>query len=95
MVTNLNKFIGLKPGESRDVIFDTPVELEFERFFEDEPTKFLCTRMSGYYWDEDDHYSCDYYFYNETASNWICKENNLTGDSLNKVIEIINTKFNN
>ena len=65
MITNLNHLIGLKPGESRDFVLNTPVELEFERFFEDEPNKFTCTKISGYFWDEDDHYKCDYYFYDE------------------------------
>ena len=92
-VYRVNDIIGMNPSDSWEFVFDTPIELEFTRVFREEPIKFECVSIQGWYWDEDDHCISDFYFYDATSSNWVCKEHSLTNESHQKVMEIIYNKL--
>ena len=47
-------------------------------------------RMNAYYWDDDDHRTKDYYFY-DAQGNRFAKQYDLTDESLKKVWEFIKT----
>ena len=92
-VSRMNDIIGMISGDSWDFVFDTPIELEFKRFGREEPIKFECVSIHGWYWDEDDHCIADFYFHDAISSNWVCKEHSLTNESHQKVMEIIYNKL--
>ena len=92
-VSRMNDIIGMISGDSWDFVFDTPIELEFKRFGREEPIKFECVSIHGWYWDEDDHCIADFYFHDAISSNWVCKEHSLTKESHQKVMEIIYNKL--
>ena len=85
----LNDILGLFPGDSWDYVFDTPIELEYKRSSDEQICKFMCVSVHGWYWDDDDHRTCDFYFHDAGSPSWICKEYDLTPESLNKVANII------
>lgn len=88
-ISCMNDIIGMHPGDYWDFVFDTPIELWFTRFGLEEHVKFECVRIHGWYWDEDDHCIVNFYFHDTDSSNWVCKENSLTKESHQKVMEII------
>ena len=93
-VRDLNDIVGMSPSDSWDFVFDTPVELEYRNFWDDDkPIKFECVSVHGWYWDEDDHCTDDFYFHDAGSANWICKEYSLTKESRQKVMEIIYNKL--
>ncbi len=88
----LNDIVGMRPDDSWDFVFDTPVELEYSNFWNDTPIKFECVSVHGWYWDEDDHRTDDFYFHDASSTSWVCKEYSLTKESRQKVMEIIYNK---
>ena len=92
-VNCLNDIVGMRPDDSWDFVFDTPVELEYSNFWNDTPIKFECVSVHGWYWDEDDHRTDDFYFHDASSSSWVCKEYSLTKESRQKVMEIIYNKL--
>lgn len=92
-VNCLNDIVGMCPDDSWDFVFDTPVELEYSNFWNDTPIKFECVSVHGWYWDEDDHRTDDFYFHDASSSSWVCKEYSLTKESRQKVMEIIYNKL--
>jgi hypothetical protein len=92
-VSCMNDIVGMRPDDSWDFVFDTPIELEFKSFWQEEPTKFECVSIRGWYWDEDDHRTDDFYFHDANSSNWVCKEYSLTKESRQKVMEIVYNKL--
>lgn len=89
----LNKIVGMTPSDSWDFVFDTPIELEYSNFWDEKPIKFECVSVHGWYWDDDDHCTDDFYFHDAVSSNWVCKEYSLTKESRKKVMEIIYNKL--
>lgn len=47
-------------------------------------------RMNAWYWDEEDHCTLDYYFY-DADNNRFAKNNDLTDESREKVWEFLKT----
>lgn len=92
-VNCLNDIVGMRPDDSWDFVFDTPVELEYSNFWNDTPIKFECVSVHGWYWDEDDHRTDDFYFHDASSTSWVCKEYSLTKESRQKVMEIIYNKL--
>ena len=92
-VNCLNDIVGMRPDDSWDFVFDTPVELEYSNFWDDNRIKFECVSVHGWYWDEDDHRTDDFYFHDASSTSWVCKEYSLTKESRQKVMEIIYNKL--
>lgn len=92
-IRDLNDIIGMTPSDSWDFVFDTPIDLEYSNFWDEKPIKFECVSVHGWYWDDDDHCTDDFYFHDAGSSNWICKEYSLTKESRRKVMEIIYNKL--
>ena len=92
-VNCLNDIVGMRPDDSWDFVFDTPVELEYSNFWNDNPIKFESVSVHGWYWDEDDHRTDDFYFHDASSTSWVCKEYSLTKESRQKVMEIIYNKL--
>lgn len=92
-IRDLNDIVGMSPSDSWDFVFDTPIELEYSNFWDDKSIKFECVSVHGWYWDEDDHCTDDFYFHDAGSANWICKEYSLTKESRKKVMEIIYNKL--
>lgn len=92
-VRDLNDIVGMSPSDSWDFVFDTPIELEYRNFWDEKSIKFECVSVHGWYWDEDDHCTDDFYFHDAGSPNWVCKEYSLTKESRQKVMEIIYNKL--
>lgn len=75
----------MRPDDSIDVNFPKGFMLTYRKGFNDELTEFECSRLSVYFWDEDDHWGKSYYYYSPNKSSWTCKEYALTKESEEKV----------
>ena len=80
------------PGDSYTVIFPENFELEYKNF-QGELTKFTCSMMHAWYWDDDDHCCLDHYFYAVDEDNHFAKLYDLTQESIDKVMKFINENY--
>lgn len=80
----------MRPGDSIDVTFPIGFEVSYKRRRDGEITTTELARMNAYYWDDDDHRTKDYYFYDEEG-NRFAKQYDLTDESREKVWEFIRT----
>lgn len=85
----------IDPGQTITVYFPEDFELECREYNgKEDYRKFICTKLEAYYWDDDDHRTVDYYFYESEESyksfrgGWYghtCKIYDLTKESREKV----------
>lgn len=82
--------LNVHPDDSFD--FDMPenfeIEVEVRDFFTDTVTieKRIMTKLNVYYWDEDDHRTCDFYIYNSGRRE---KLYDLTKESMKKIYDYL------
>lgn len=87
----------MRPGDSIDVFFPqgfnvvyTRRERQSDGAWSDVEHSEELVRMNAYYWDDDDHRTKDYYFY-DAQGNRFAKMFDLTSDSREKVWNFIRT----
>lgn len=92
--------LDVHPDDSFDFKFDEPIELRIEHTeyeYNKNYTEIICkktsyetifmTNLHVYYWDDDDHRTCDFYiYYNDINGNLgRCKIMELDVDSIKKI----------
>lgn len=84
------------PGDMFDIMFPDNFEIEshngeFSRFKGKAKLNHICV----YFWDEDDHYKCDFYLHFDGSENWNAKYDDLTEESAKKIYKYICETHNN
>lgn len=85
-----NDILNVCPGEMFDIDFPEGFEIEsnngyFSRFKGKANLKRICV----YFWDEDDHYKCDFYLHFNDEGNWDAKYEDLNDESAKKIYKYI------
>lgn len=102
----MRSVLNVHPGESVDVVFPEGFTVEYDKtvWEGNTPKRIIfatvCTRMTAYYWDDDDHRCLDFYFYNDNEEpkelsgvSHFAKLWDLTEESQNKVEEFVKANY--
>ena len=78
------------PGEMFNIAFPDGFEIEshngeFSRFKDKANLNHICV----YFWNEDDHYKCDFYLHFNDEDDWDAKYEDLSDESAKKIYKYI------
>lgn len=88
---HFRELLDMHPDDSFGMNIEGSLKLEYSK---NEKTTINVVKVTGYYWDDDDHRKLDFWLWEENKTKWTCKLMDLTVESRKKLYEYIKSHIN-
>lgn len=88
---NFRELLNMHPDESFGLFIKDSLQLEHTR---GDNHTINPIKVTGYYWDDDDHRKLDFWIWEDGKDTWTCKLMDLTMESREKLYKYIESHIN-